>query len=124
MELPAYRFYNMVMMRLKEDRTPEAMTKFENSLRTLDSMGHPWLSSVGDFVVVPNTSQPSPTTKVRPRKSALSEDEQVALEGLTKPAVGKKLVPREMPDWYRGEDANYKIAKNVMGQANSLPKSQ
>lgn len=120
-ELPAYRVYNLAMRYLKEGRTPEGLTKLENSLRTLDSLGHPWLSTVEDnLIAVTNSSQPNSPARVK--KSSLTDDEQFALEGLTASATGK-MVPRVMPDWYRGEEANYKIAKNVMGQAQSLPKS-
>lgn len=92
MEIPSYRFYNVALYSLKENKEPEHVALIDQALKEADFQPAPI-----DLMKSLFKTKPSKTRTVRREES-------------------KK---QYVPSWWRGEDANAKIAMNMM---QTLPK--
>lgn len=92
LELPAYRFYNLVIYAIMEDKDVEQRSMLERQLKMAEQHQHPF------------QLRHAPITQ-KTEKTLINEP--------------KAKVQRYIPPWYRDEDYNYEIVKNVR---RSLPK--
>jgi len=129
--LPSYRFVALVVAYMKEDKVPEGIEKINDSLEELDSVKHPFhdpsfrrlVRAMGHVLSVAE-HKPSSTSKTidnviyDPRFAGPDDAPLSDIERMKRDAeiAGK---PFRVPDWWRGEKANYKIAQNLM---HTLPK--
>lgn len=111
--LPAYRFYNLALLVLKEDLTdpdPEITAKqlanLDEVLITCDEVEHP-LNRLGiDY-----------KGSIMIKKSSRRETEPEA-------EPTSKSRHAYIPPWYQGEELAYKNAQAAMGGISTLPKMQ
>lgn len=115
--LPSHRFSNLVMTFLKDDKVPEGIEKINDAMNESDSLPHPFYDPrfQSTISIMSNSlTNNSTTTKVGnviydSRLTDLPIEEKKRLEAKEK---GK---PYRVPEWWRGEKANYKVAKSMMG---------
>ncbi len=84
LDLPAYRFYNVVLYCMKDDKTDEGLTMIEQYFSAFDSMEHPLKE-----LIKPGKNSRSKTIKPESRHSYV-------------------------PPWWRGDTQNASIALKVM----------
>lgn len=129
--LPSYRFGALVVAYMKEDKVPEGIEKIDESLEELDIISHPFhdpsfrrmVRAMGHILSVAEHKPSSRTVDnviYDPRfygpdeaVPVLSDIERMKRDA---EAAGK---PFRVPEWWRGEKANYKIASSLM---HTLPK--
>lgn len=85
-ELPAYRFYNLVIYHLMEGKTEEEEAAFMENLKTYDTIKHP-LETLRLAIFA--------TAKKIPVEPAYKSHKYV-------------------PSWWRGDTVNAKVAKTMM----------
>lgn len=120
-KFPSYRFGALLITFLKDDKTPEGITEIDNALSQADSLPSPFKTSeflltVRAMASVLNAKLPSEATRVAleaARLDSMPVEEKKRQEAI---AAGK---PFRVPEWWRGEQANYKVAKTMM---KTLPK--
>lgn len=101
-DLPAFRFYNLILYLLKENKGSDDLKILQETLIECDSMVHPFLEQVPKNKI-PKTTVPKKKTV----ESEKAEDES------------KPERPAYTPSWWRGDAVNYKVAKSMM---MTLPK--
>lgn len=99
MELSSLRFYNLAMFYLRDGKTDEEVKDLHEELSLLDSIDHP-LHML--YYNNPKVKKGTTTSHPSPSPSPIVSDNT-----------------GYVPSWWRGENANAKIAKNIMTQ---LPK--
>lgn len=123
-KLPSYRFGALVVAYLKDDKMPEGLVEIDNALSNADSSPHPFfdpsfrrtLKAMGGILSASSYTPTSTTIDNVVYDSRLTDlpvEERKRQEAAT---AGKAF---RVPEWWRGERANYKIAKSMMG---TLPK--
>jgi hypothetical protein len=116
-DLPAYRFYNLALVVIKEDLTdpdPEVteqqLANLEEVLKKCDETEHPLnrlgLNYKGNLVIKRQS------TRVESKTEAAPETQQPSPESRHK----------YIPPWYMGEERAYKAAQAAMGGISTLPK--
>lgn len=96
LEIPSYRFYNLAVFSLKENRTSEQIQTLEETLEASDML----LTPIEIMQRLFRTAKVTTTKKAKPSTPA---------------AVKKEYVP----SWWRGDAVNAKVAMKMMTQ---LPK--
>ncbi len=118
-KLPSYRFGSLVIAFMKDDKMPEGIKQIDDNLATSDELLHPFFDPAvrrmvkamcGALAGVTTTS----TTIDNVIYDSRFVDELPVEERKKREAVAKGK-PYRVPDWWRGEQANYKIAKSMMG---------
>lgn len=96
-ELSAYRFYNLAIRYLQEDKSAEQLIALENSLVECDAIKHPL------------------------RELSLKYRKDVGQNSTEEP---ERSVERQryIPPWYHGEEAAFQTAKLAQAGINALPK--
>lgn len=112
--MPAYRFGNMIYAWLVDGKTEEAVGQMEDSLDSTDSVSHPFHAIANIRTIVPG-ARPTVVDNViyDQRLTELPIEEQKRQEAAS---LGKAY---RVPEWWRGEKANYKIAQSAM---RTIPK--
>jgi hypothetical protein len=95
-ELPAYRFYNLALMAIKENRSEEQLEYLGQQLSTCDSVPHPLLNLTR-------------ITKIGLNKQVMEE---------TKTNVKQRYIP----PWYLGEEKAFENARLAQQGISTLPK--
>ncbi len=116
-KLPSYRFGALVVAYMKDDKVPEGLKEIENSLKTADEVVHPFfdarlrqsikgfchaMGSRATATIVDNVIYDSRFVNELPIEERKRQEAAV------------KGKPYRVPEWWRGEQANYKIAKSMM----------
>lgn len=130
--LPSYRFGALVVAYMKEDKVPEGIATIDESLEGTDKTSHPFhdpsfrrmVKAMGHILSVAEHKPSSPSSKTvdnviyDSRLSNYPDEELSDIERMRRDAeiAGK---PFRIPEWWRGEKANYKIAASLM---HILPK--
>lgn len=96
LELSSLRFYNLVLYHLREDLTPESLESLEQDFKRVDGNKHPLL-----LLTYSSENQLKKKSAQKPKPPTIEEPKGY------------------VPSWWRGDNANAKIAMNVMKQ---LPK--
>lgn len=121
--LPSYRFGALVVAYMKEDKTPESLEQIEDSLKNSDAIPHAFFDPNFRRIFKAMCKVLSKT-----RVTTISIDNVVYDSRLVPelPVEERKRIEARakgkayrVPEWWRGEQANYKIAKQMMV---SLPK--
>lgn len=98
LELPAYRFYNLALFRIKEGMDEEQLKDLEQTFKILDSVKHPLQD--------------------------LQPTERLARDSNIPSAPSPEERHTYIPPWWKGEQAAAKIATAAMQGVNTLPKMQ
>lgn len=108
--MPAYRFYNLVVTYLKDDKMPEGIEQIDNALAQADLSPHPFFDTViGSVFETTETNGPARTTTKR----------EVPIEEQVRRSKEAKGMPYRVPEWWAGEQAAY---KNSMAAMKKAPK--
>lgn len=134
-DLPSYRFVALMVAYMKEDKVPEGIEKIDESLDDLDKTPHPFhdpsfrrlLKAMGRILSVAEFTSPlasSTTTTVDNviyDSRLTGSDDAPVLSDIDRMKRDAEIAgkPFRVPDWWRGEKANYKIATSLM---HTLPK--
>lgn len=116
--LPSYRFGALVVAFMKDDKTPEGIDQIDESLADADKLPHPFfdptfrriLRTMGRALSGSKVTTTTIDNVVYDSRmvSELPVEERKRVEARAK---GKAY---RVPEWWRGEQANYKIAKQMM----------
>lgn len=101
------------MAYMVEDRNDEGIEKLNNALLQADLMLHPFLSSVlGNAAVTLASNLNGTRSQGATLESVPDSDEPVEVQKRREAeAAGKAF---RVPEWWRGEDVNYKVAQTMM----------
>jgi hypothetical protein len=122
--IPSYKFAGLVLAYLKDDKTSEGLAEIDNLLANADELDPPFKSpqfrlfakAMASVLggVIEDDKGVSKSSKIQEEIIAeLPTEERKRREA---EAAGKAY---RVPEWWRGERANYKIASSMMG---TLPK--
>lgn len=103
-ELPCYRFYNLVVFYLKEGRSEEQIEALEMDLARLDVVKGPWDNSL----LKSNTGTRTRTT------AAPSAEKKAIMAAKATMAPSVEEEPAYVPKWWNGDSANYLKARGMM----------
>lgn len=121
-KLPSYRFGALLVFYMKIDKVEESLTVIDDTLVDTDNKPHPFYDP--DFIRISKAM----CQALYPTKSRTTMDNVIYDPRLIDelPVEERKMLEaREagkafrVPEWWRGEKANYKIAQSMM---ISLPK--
>lgn len=112
---------------MKDDKTPEGLQIIDDSLVDADSTLHPFhdptfRKMVKAMAHVLSVAEHKPPTSEAEEGSIISKSEDAGIsdiERMRRDAVSAGK-PFRVPEWWRGEKANYKIAQALMP---TLPKT-
>lgn len=96
LELPAYRFYNLIVWFLKEGKSEEQLELLELELRRADFDKHP--------LHIMTYSHVKPNSIVNRAIKDIEENDNSASDPKN----------QYVPSWWRGDHQNYNVAKQVM----------
>lgn len=121
--MPSYRFGALVVAYMKYDKMPEDLEKIDESLEETDRHPHAFFSST--FITMVKTV--GGILSNSPKSSTIIDNvvydtrfvDELPVEERKRQEARAAGKPFRVPEWWRGEKANYKIAKNMMG---TLPK--
>lgn len=118
---------------MKFDKVPEGIVAIDDSLKEADKIRHPFhdatfrrmVKAMGHILSVAEpkvlTSKTIDNVIYDSRLSDIPEEEDEKLSDIERMRQVAEVQgkPFKVPSWWRGEQANYKIAKNLM---HTLPK--
>lgn len=121
-KLPSYRFGALVVFYLREDKVEEGLSIIEEALSEADDRIYPFFDPVFRRTAKAMCRALTPTRKP-PRTTVdnvvydprlVEIDDDLPIEERKKKEAEAKGKAFRVPDWWRGEKANYKIAQSMM----------
>lgn len=100
LDLPAYRFFNLALLCIKENRNEESLKALEESLLLCDAVEHPFQTFLKGYKQRRVTVD---TTKSEPNQ-------------------GPQEKQKYIPPWYLGEDRAFQAAQLARSGISNLPK--
>lgn len=99
LELSAYRFYNLALWYLRDDKTEEGLALIEEQLSIFDQVQNPLSGLLSTSI-----------------KIVYAGGSSISKSGTPQP----EEKPRYVPPWWRGDEINAKIAMSVMGDVSTM----
>jgi hypothetical protein len=121
--MPSYKFGGIVMAYLKDDKMPEGIQEIDNAFNLSDATPHPFFEESFRLTLKAMAKALSTTTeKISETIDNVIYDSRlvdIPIEERKRREAAEKGKAYRVPEWWRGERANYNVAKNMMV---SLPK--